>query len=74
MLSDDNGWRTDEPPVGVLIEYERQDGVIGKGRLVYAGRFGLGDIAAAGETTLSPQFMNENGEEVFNVARWRNQD
>lgn len=63
-------WRRDEPPVGIEIEYERDDGVIAKGKLRPAGEFGIGDIARPGVRT-KRQFVDEAEAKIFEVLRWR---
>lgn len=62
-------WKTTPPPVGVEIEYERDDRLVESGVLE---RFGLLGASASGkESRMRPQFKRKGVAEMFEVRRWR---
>lgn len=64
-------WSTTEPPLGVRLEYERDNGSYEVGVLEHAGSFGIGK---SGKTPrLRQQFRRQGtqGLEMFEVKRWR---
>lgn len=64
------GWKTEDPPVGVEIIYQRGDGLTVRGVLLPCGEVGSGRIAAAGRQS-TPLYASQEGGNPFKVLRWQ---
>lgn len=64
-------WLTGEAPLDKLIEFEKEDGSIHKGRLRYSGL----EVAAGDKAPLlkelRDQYCTSDQTEIFQITRWR---
>ncbi len=64
-------WKTSQPPIGVEVEYFRDNGICEKAVLERCGSFGTGPGGKA--PRMRPQFRKTgaSGLDLFEVTRWR---